>query len=189
MTRNRPRQDANDDAWPRFQPIYDAFLPRIYGYVAARIDDKGDVEDVVSEVFVKALTHFEGLRSQQDDVVAAWIFKIARNAVHDHYRRRRMTPVDIDVLDEQPSDAYSPDGLINQRDEAAVLRRMVRELPPRRREVILLKFFGELRNREIARVLGLDERTVAAHLSRALKDLAARFRSLNTPVEARHDDE
>jgi RNA polymerase sigma-70 factor, ECF subfamily len=44
-------------------------------------------------------------------------------------------------------------------------------LPPRRRDILLLKFFGGLRNQEIARMLNLDERTVASHLSRALDDL------------------
>jgi len=189
VTRNRSHQSAHDDLWQRFQTVYDAFLPRIYGYVAARIDEQRDVEDVVSEVFVKALKHFATLRSQQEDVLAAWIFKIARNAVHDYYRRRHTPALDLDALDEQPSDELSLDGVVAQGEEATVLRRMVRALPPRRREVILLKFFGELRNREIAIVLALDERTVAAHLSRGLKDLAARFRSLNTPVEERHDDE
>jgi DNA-directed RNA polymerase specialized sigma24 family protein len=44
-------------------------------------------------------------------------------------------------------------------------------LSPRRQEVVTLRFYGGLRNREIARVLGLDERTVAAHLCRAIQDL------------------
>ena len=51
------------------------------------------------------------------------------------------------------------------------MRRLVAALPPRRQEVIRLRFFGGLSSREIAAILDLDERTVASNLSRALVDL------------------
>ena len=46
---------------------------------------------------------------------------------------------------------------------------------PRRREIVLLRFASGLRNQEIARVLNLDERTVASHLCRALEDLQQQY--------------
>ncbi|HET7078316.1 MAG TPA: sigma-70 region 4 domain-containing protein, partial [Chloroflexia bacterium] len=64
----------------------------------------------------------------------------------------------------------------------ADLHRLIATLSPRRREVITLKFFGGLQNREIAAVLGLDERTVASHLCRALEDLYARYTRLEDKV-------
>ena len=54
-----------------------------------------------------------------------------------------------------------------------MMHRMIARLPERRREIITLRFYGELRNQEIAEVLGLDVRTVASHLSRGLRDLHA----------------
>jgi DNA-directed RNA polymerase specialized sigma24 family protein len=51
------------------------------------------------------------------------------------------------------------------------LRCLIGTLSPRRQEIITLKFFGGLRNREIALMLALDERTVASHLCRGLEDL------------------
>ena len=67
----------------------------------------------------------------------------------------------------------------------AHLRRLVEELPPRRREVISLKYFGGLQNREIAAVLGLDERTVASNLSRALNDLEGKYRATDVITHER----
>ena len=58
-----------------------------------------------------------------------------------------------------------------QQEAFEQMRSLIATLSPRRQEVITLKFYAGLRNREIARVLGLDERTVAAHLCRALRDL------------------
>jgi RNA polymerase sigma factor (sigma-70 family) len=58
-----------------------------------------------------------------------------------------------------------------QSEQAFHIRQMIALLPIKRQEVVILKFFGGLRNKEIAAVLDLDERTVASHLSRALTDL------------------
>jgi RNA polymerase sigma factor (sigma-70 family) len=52
---------------------------------------------------------------------------------------------------------------------------MIETLSPRRQEIIRLRFFAGLRNQEIAAVLGLDERTISAHLCRALEDLQAKY--------------
>jgi RNA polymerase sigma factor (sigma-70 family) len=57
------------------------------------------------------------------------------------------------------------------------MRALVATLSPRRQEIVTLKFFAGLRNREIADVLELDERTVASHLSRGLQDLQTRYRA------------
>jgi RNA polymerase sigma factor (sigma-70 family) len=70
-----------------------------------------------------------------------------------------------------------------------ILRRMIDTLPPRRQEVITLRFFGGLRNQEIAAMLDLDERTVASHLARALSDLNRRYRALLVEPEKEPIDE
>jgi DNA-directed RNA polymerase specialized sigma24 family protein len=56
----------------------------------------------------------------------------------------------------------------------------------RRREIVALRYFGGLRNQEIAAVLGLGERTVAAHLSRALRDLHAAYQRIEEESHASH---
>jgi len=70
-----------------------------------------------------------------------------------------------------------------------VLHHQLRALTPRRQEIVALRFFGGLRNREIAAVLDLDERTVAAHLARGLADLQRAYLAA-TPqpkAQAHHD--
>jgi RNA polymerase sigma-70 factor (ECF subfamily) len=57
------------------------------------------------------------------------------------------------------------------REVSADVLRLIEELSPRKQEVVLLRYFGGLQNKEIAAVLDLDERTISAHLSRALSEL------------------
>lgn len=63
------------------------------------------------------------------------------------------------------------------------MRALIETLAPQRQKVVLLRFFAGLRNREIARVLGLDERTVASHLSRGIQDLHQKYLSSQTGTQ------
>lgn len=65
--------------------------------------------------------------------------------------------------------------MIIRKEKFARLYQMVETLSPRRQEVITLRFFGELKNQEIAKILDLDERTVASHLCRGIEDLQHKY--------------
>ena len=161
---------ARDDP-DALQALYRLYVRRIYGYVASRINNRQDAEDVVSEVFLRMVRTLDRFSNRHGYSFAAWIFTIARNAVSDYYRDRRKTEVSVspDALPQPRAD--DPDAALSQQEAAAELRRRVRALPERQREVIVLRFFGGLCNGEIARVLEIDARTVASHLSRGLRTL------------------
>lgn len=161
---------ARDDP-DALQTLYRLYVRRIYGYVAGRIDSREDAEDVVSEIFLSVVRTLDRLSNRHSYSFAAWIFTIARNAVSDYYRDRRIAevPISPDALPQPRAD--DPDAALSQQEAAEELRRRVRALPERQREVIVLRFFGGLRNGEIARVLEIDARTVASHLSRGLRTL------------------
>lgn len=160
-----------------FRQLYDAYLPRVYAYVGYRVGPTEDVEDVVAEVFVKMAGGLRRFVWRGPGSFSAWLFRIAHNEIAGHYRRtgprRRDEPLESspELRDERPDANPSPE----LTEQTALIRRLVGALPPRRREVVLLKYFGGLRNREIAAILGLDERTVASHLSRGLDELRRRL--------------
>ncbi len=168
-----------------FRALYELYIERVYAYVAARVDDHKDAEDIVSDVFLSLVQCFGQFHHQRDASFAAWVFTIARNAVYDYYRREHRHPAaaPLDALQQEYTSDVPLDMLIAQQETAREVRRLISGLPERRREIITLRFFGGLRNREIAVVLGLDERTIASHLSRGLKDLYQRFRESEIQTE------
>src|SRR5947209_6791229 len=72
--------------------LYQQFLPVVYGYVAARVADRRLAEDITSEVFVSMLESIGKLRATDEAGFSAWLFKIARFRIADHYRAQESEP-------------------------------------------------------------------------------------------------
>ena len=160
-----------------FQVLYDHYFPKVYAYVSSRVGRVQDAEDLVSDTFLKAIEGLDKFQWRGEGSFAAWLFRIAHNLVSDFYRRSQGSEesVPLEELPEVKASTLLPADAILQKEKFAHLRRLISTLPPRRQEVITLKFFAGLRNQEIAEVLRLDERTVASHLCRGLEDLHRRY--------------
>ncbi len=163
---------AREDAGA-FQVLYEHYLPRVFAYVGYRVGGLPDTEDVVSSIFTKVVAGLGRFEPRGEGSFAAWLFRIAHDEVVDYYRERRREPasVPLDELPDLATSALLPFDVAEQKEKLAHLRRLIAQLSPRRQEIVTLKFSGGLRNCEIAQVLGIDERTVASHLCRALDDL------------------
>ncbi len=159
-----------------FRTLYAHYFPRVYAYVAYRVGRAQDAEDITADVFMKAVAGLAQFEDRGAGAFGGWLFRIAHNQVALFYRRQRRAgePVALDELPDVPSGDLLPELAVQRKERFARLRALILALAPRRREVVLLRFFGGLRNQEIAEALGLDERTVAAHLSRGLDDLRRR---------------
>ncbi len=162
-----------------FARLYDRYFPRLYAYITYRVGSIQDAEDLTAEVFLRVVRKFGQFERRHEGAFAAWLFRIAHNLVVDFHRRngRPTASLSLEDLPEIPAASPHPEEAALQAEAFIRLRRMVATLAPRRQEVIALKFFGQLRNRDIAQILGLDERTVASHLCRGLKELHRKYMS------------
>jgi RNA polymerase sigma factor (sigma-70 family) len=161
-----------------FRTIFRNMHPRVFAYVAYRVGRAEDAEDITAEVFMRVVNGLGRFEYRGEGSFTAWLFQIAHREVARFFSRNR---IDADIpLDELPDIAGydpTPEQALVRKERFAAVRAALAELPPRRAEVLTLKFYGELRNKEIAVVLGLDERTVASNLSRALDQLEQTIRA------------
>jgi len=120
----------------RFAPLYDHYFPRIYGYCLRRVENEAAAEDLTSTIFTRALT---GIQSYRDGSVAAWLFRIAHNAVANHYRARRpqvsFEREDIDL----PAEFDEPLEDIMQAEQHAVIRALGNRHPYKNTDLCLRK--------------------------------------------------
>jgi RNA polymerase sigma factor (sigma-70 family) len=148
-------------------------IKRIYAYVAYRIGDGPDAEDVTSTVFENAVRYRDTYDSRRGEPLT-WLLGIARRCVAQALVGRQESPVE---LGEEPTGG----DLEAETVERLTLQAALRTLSERDRELIALRYGGELRARQIGDLLGLKANAVEVALHRAL----ARLRSALEDEEAR----
>jgi len=152
----------------RFADLYAAHFDRVYAFVARRVPGRLDAQDLTSEVFQQALANLA--RYEWRGVpFAAWLYRIAANAVADHHARIARAR----SLPEAP-DPGGP-GDVEDAERRASLYRAVRGLPPDQRQVIELRFAEGRSVAEIAAALGRSEGAVKQLQFRAIKALRQRM--------------
>jgi RNA polymerase sigma-70 factor (ECF subfamily) len=159
-----------------FTRLYSHYFPRVYAYARSRVEGEQEAEEIVSDIFLKVVERLDRFRWRHSQSFAAWLFRIARNVLIDRSRGvRRGAVVSLGEAPDLVSRSPLPDQAALDAEELATLHQLLATLSPRRQEAITLRFFGELRNQEIAQVLGIDERTVAAHICRGLEELHQKY--------------
>jgi RNA polymerase sigma-70 factor, ECF subfamily len=147
-----------------FDQLYRSSVADVYAYVATLLGDRAAAEDVTAAAFERAWRKrrtFDAGRGTP----RGWLFGIARNAALDELRRRRRVVVEADP------DATELDDGVEDAMRRATVRAALRELDPRDRELVALKFYGELTNVELAAVLRTSESNVGTRLHRAVAKL------------------
>jgi RNA polymerase sigma-70 factor (ECF subfamily) len=148
----------------RFGDLYEVYFELIYGYVARRVGDRSTAEDLTSDVFHKALANL-GSYEWRGAPFAAWLIRIAANAIADQSKRSAREVSGADSP--EPSAQPNMDGI----EERARLFRLVNQLPVDQKRVILERFVDENSIREIAQRLGRTEGAVKQLQLRALENL------------------
>lgn len=158
----------------RFAELYANNFERVYAFIARRVGNRDEAQDLTSEVFHHALANLR--RFEWRGVpFAAWLFRIAANAIADRWQRvarERGNP----ALDgpEEVSEAG-----LEEIEQRARLFRLVENLPADQRRVILKRFVEQRSIREIAQELQRTEGAVKQLQFRALQSLRARMDNAN----------
>src|SRR5437870_6081535 len=153
-----------------FGALYDRYVEAVYRYVYYRVHSATDAEDLVSDVFMRALRAIPRYEPRQ--AFLAWLYRIARNAVIDRARRTRIQISFEDALAHPGVDQIvEPDaGLLALADKETV-RAAIARLTPLQQEVIVLRFVEGYSTSEIAHLVGKREGTVRGIQFRALEML------------------
>lgn len=139
-----------------FQRFLDGHAEDVWRFLTASVGPQA-AEDCFQETFLAALRAYPRLRA--DSNPRAWVLTIAHRKALDHHRRaRRTAPLDA---------AREPAG----EDRDGTVWWQVRDLPPRMRAAVLLRYLGDLRHAEIAKALGCSEEAARRSLHEGLKRL------------------
>jgi RNA polymerase sigma-70 factor, ECF subfamily len=162
----------SEDSATELARLFDEHVWDVYGFVAYRIGNRAEAEDLTQQTFERALKawrRFDPSRAQP----RTWLLAIARNLLVDHYRRDRSGlhrhVGEGGVTEEQLPAGEGPESSGVSPELAAALA----TLSQRDREVVALRFGADLRGPEIAELLSLTLANVQQILSRSLRKLRA----------------
>jgi RNA polymerase sigma-70 factor (ECF subfamily) len=154
-----------------FGALYERFVDRIYNYIYYRTGNQHDAEDITARVFYRAMAHI-GNYQDRGLPFSAWLYRIAHNLVANWHRdnsRRKEIPLDdsynVRHLGDHPETAL----IVNEEQEN--LLRLIRQLPPERQQLIILKFVEQLPNAEIGQMMGRTEGAIKSLYHRTLLTL------------------
>jgi RNA polymerase sigma-70 factor (ECF subfamily) len=153
-----------------FEKFVEHFRSKVFHYSWVMCGCKEDAEEVAQETLLKAFESFDQLR--EPERVRAWVFRIARNVCLMHRRKSIFAPaheLSLDELlpaDEVPDSARAPEGELLRSELRAVIDRVIVELPPSYRAVVLLRDLEELTTEETAQILDLGIDVVKTRLHR-----------------------
>jgi len=151
-----------------FDELFREGAADVHAYAISLLGNRAAAEDVTALAFER-LYRARARLDHGRGTPRAWLFAIARNAALDELRRRQRQP-QSELSDELPGDR-GLDEAFEQLARRATVRDALAALPLREREVVLLKFHGQLSNSELARALDVSESNAGTRLHRALKRL------------------
>lgn len=152
--------------------IYTRFYDQIFRYVSFKIGNTSEAEDIAEEVFLRMLKSVATFKIKGPPF-SSWLFRIAHNLVVDYFRRngrKQIQPLDAAAM---VSDVFSSD--LDHRLDVKLLMQQVsvamEGLTDLQKEVITLRFVGELSVRETAEAVGKKENAVKALQHAGIKNL------------------
>ncbi len=173
-----PEQQATDDVQlllkaqagnaEAFGFLYERYSLGIFRFLFAHLDDRLDAEDLTEEVFIRAWRSLPNYK-EQGVPFSAFLYRVAHNALIDHYRTRNHMNRDVEI-DEGILRDIGPDpgDLAIAGIEAKELRRVMQQLREEYRTVLVARFLNDLSPEETAQIMGKTVGAVRVLQHRAL---------------------
>ena len=163
----RPLIEAAQRDPRRFAELYELNFDRVYAFIARRVHNREEAEDLTSEVFHQALANIQRFE-WRGTPFAAWLYRMAANAIIDRWQSVSKQQVD-------PRRDAADLAALEEIEQRAMLFQLVDSLPPDQRRVIMQRFVEQKSIREVADELGRSEGAIKQLQLRALENLRARM--------------
>lgn len=155
-----------------FIKAYDDFADDLYRFAYFKLGSEEEAKDLVSVIFLKTWNYIQTNSLKDSKTLRALLYKIARNAIIDHYRDKGLSN-SISLEDapqalEVPDNSQNQEELIDQKADLELIRQKLMLLKDEYREVIIWRFIEDLSMDEIANITGKKKGNIRVLLHRAI---------------------
>ncbi len=155
-----------------FANIVETFQRPVYNLCYRMLGDAIEAEDAAQETFWRAYQNLK--RYDPARPFPTWLLSIAAHYCIDQQRKRRIPLLSMDLLPEEdaPDPAPNPEKVVGELEETSQMRRLLEKLGTQDRAAVILRYWYEFSEEEIARTLNMTVSAVKSRLHRARKQLA-----------------
>lgn len=166
---NKLMEDVKDGRIEKMAVLFEKHHVLLFNFFMRLTGNRNISEDLVQEVFMRMLKYRSTYQGRSKFTL--WMYQIARNTHIDFLRKKKNTlPLDEQWSEPITSEA-SPAEKLEGGQEVQLLRQALAQLPLRKREVLILSRYQNLKYKEIAELMDCHIGTVKAHVHRAIKEL------------------
>ena len=166
---NRLMEDVKEGKVEKMAVLFEKHHISLFNFFMRLTGNRNISEDLVQEVFMRMLKYRSTYQGRSKFTL--WMYQIARNAHIDFLRKKKNTlPLDEQWSEPITSEA-SPAEKLEGDQEVLLMRQALAQLPLKKREVLILSRYQNLKYKEIAELMDCHIGTVKAHVHRAIKEL------------------
>lgn len=144
----------------------------VYSYIYRTTNDYNISYDITQDVFIKMMKNIDKY-SVEGGKFKSWLLKIAVNTTKDYFKSNtyKQRSESFDVENQQIEDKSNIIDIISKKEEAKKIKEAVEKLPNRQREAIFLKYYNDLKIKEICSITGDNENTIKSRLFNGIRSL------------------
>lgn len=144
--------------------LFDTIYPIVWHYYRIRLNDIEDAKDITQNACIKLVNNLEKFKSEKANF-STWMYKIIQNLLIDFFRKKSLPYEDLDINLLECTD--SPLNRILEKEKQEEIKNSFKNLSPREKEILEMRYFFNMKNKEIAIALNIKEKTVSSLIVRA----------------------
>lgn len=182
---NMPLHDAQDHELVRafikgqdkaFDILLERHKAKIFTTIYMIVKDRMVAEDLFQDVMIKVVRMIRSGKYNEEGKFRPWVARIARNLAIDHFRKNQRTPLqhesdDFDIFNNLNTSQPSVEQRIIKDENARFIRELIQKLPSKQKEVLIMRHYGELSFKEIAKLTDVSINTALGRMRYALINL------------------
>lgn len=170
MTDNAAMASVRDGCLEKLAILFERYHVRLFNYFLRMTRDRSASEDLVQEVFARIIKYRSSYQEGREFKV--WMYRIAANVHIDSLRKTSDTvPLDEEMEERTAGPRRDPVEKIQEDQEVALLNRAIGELSAKRKEILILSRFHDMKCNEIADLMECSPGTVRVLLHRTIREL------------------
>lgn len=169
MTDNVLMEEVKEGKVEKLAVLFEKYHVQLFNFFLRLTGNRGASEDLVQDVFLRILKYRTTYKGQSKFTV--WMYQIARNAHIDYLRKSKGELSLDDQWDEVMETEPTPLDRLERGQDVKLMQEALARLPLKKREVLVLSRYHDMKYKDIAELFGCQIGTVKAHVHRAIKDL------------------